>query len=158
MVLFTKKCFSQSHLARMVYDISYQVRCKSRVKLSKRIALTLSLHRYRRSTCLLAPITYKSYFIYLRYVASSTNDMVGINCLYLEKPNSTLDNYDSWKKFIKRGTPHLTSRFCKDELGPDLNTVSEPTNQATHHLYTHTKPNNVEREGMYWEKPKSHIG
>lgn len=34
MVLLTKKCFSQSHLARMVYDISYQVRWKSRVKLS----------------------------------------------------------------------------------------------------------------------------
>ena len=76
MVLLTKKCFSQSHLARMVYDISYQVRWKSRVKLSKRIALTLSLHRY------------KSHFMYLRYVASSTNDMEGINCLYLEKPKS----------------------------------------------------------------------
>jgi len=50
--------------------------------------------------------------------------------------------------------------FCKDELGPNFNMVSEPLQdplghplsgfhyRATHHLCPRTKPNSAGREGL----------
>jgi len=62
--------------------------------------------------------------------------------------------------FISGGNPHFTSRFCVVVLGPTRisNMVSELI-EFKGHLHIHApSPKNDGREGVYWEKPKSHIG
>jgi len=51
--------------------------------------------------------------------------------------------------FISRDNPHLTSRFCKDELYPNFKMVSEPIDRVIHHLYTRVKPNSVGNAAVY---------
>ncbi|AES86334.1 hypothetical protein MTR_4g005850 [Medicago truncatula] len=61
--------------------------------------------------------------------------------------------------FISGGNPHLTSRFCEVVLSSTTisNLVSELVEFKGHLLLHAPSPKNVGREGVYKEKPKSHI-
>jgi len=64
-----------------------------------------------------------------------------------KNPSPTLDRYDSWQE---HSSPYKTIR-PKFQHGVKAYRFGLPN-------YPHTKPNNAGREGLYWEKPKSHIG
>jgi len=63
------------------------------------------------------------------------------------------------KSLYRGGNPHLTSRFCKDELGPKFQHGIRACRIQGPPTYSRTKPQRVLGvRGVYWEKPKSYIG
>ena len=63
------------------------------------------------------------------------------------------------ESLYRGGNSHLTSQFCKDELGHKFQHGTRACRiQGPPTYFTHQAQRVLGVRGVYWEKPKSHIG